>query len=83
MVMLILTFSSSVEAVVYYAITTLHNLLMHQSGSKHEVRSAGGIEMMVPLLDVKQEKFLAILTDCLHHLTSNHEASKVYYYFVV
>ena len=50
---------------------------MHQEGSKQEVRNANGIEMMVPLLDVRQEKFLAILTDCLHHLTMNHEESKV------
>ena len=33
--------SSPVESVLFYTITTLHNLLLHQEGSKNVVRLAG------------------------------------------
>ena len=33
--------SSPVENVLFYAITTLHNLLLHQDGSKMSLRIAG------------------------------------------
>ena len=42
--------SSPVESVLFYTITTLHNLLLHQEGSKNVVRLAGGIPKMVALL---------------------------------
>jgi len=35
--MLIRLLGSPVDTVVYYAITTLHNLLMHLEGAKEEV----------------------------------------------
>lgn len=51
-----------VEAVVFYAITTLHNLLLHQEGAKMAVRLAGGLQKMVQLLHKTNVKFLAIVT---------------------
>lgn len=53
---------SPVEAVVFYAITTLHNLLLHQEGAKMAVRLAGGLQKMVALLGRTNVKFLAIVT---------------------
>ena len=54
--------SSPVESVLFYTITTLHNLLLHQEGSKNVVRLAGGIPKMVALLQRNNVKFLAIVT---------------------
>ncbi|OUC49786.1 Armadillo/beta-catenin-like repeat protein, partial [Trichinella nativa] len=54
---------SHVDSVVFYAITTLHNLLLHQQGSKDEVRRSGGVPKMVALLQKPIPKFLAIVTD--------------------
>ena len=51
-----------VEAVVFYAITTLHNLLLRQEGAKMAVRLAGGLQKMVQLLHKTNVKFLAIVT---------------------
>ena len=59
------SFSSPVESVLFYAITTLHSLLLHQEGSKTAVRMAGGLQKMVALLQRNNVKFLAIVTDCL------------------
>ena len=53
------------EAVVFYAITTLHNLLLHQEGAKMAVRLAGGLQKMVALLGRTNVKFLAIVTGIL------------------
>merc|ERR1719511_453084 len=60
--------SSPVESVLFYAITTLHNLLLHQEGSKMAVRMSGGLQSMVALLSRPNVKFLAIVTDCLQIL---------------
>ena len=62
--------SSPVVSVLFYAITTLHNLLLHQEGSKMAVRLAGGLQKMVVLLQRNNVKFLAITTDCLQILAS-------------
>lgn len=43
--------SSPVDSVLFYAITTLHNLLLHQEGAKMAVRLAGGLQKMVALLN--------------------------------
>ena len=70
--------SSSAEAVLFYAITTLHNLLLHQEGSKMAVRMAGGLQKMVALLQRNNNvKFLAITTDCLQILAYGNQESKV------
>ena len=65
------------ESVVFYAITTLHNLLLHQDGAKEAVRLAGGLQKMVYLLRNENVKFLAIDTDCLQILAYGNQESKV------
>ncbi len=65
------------ESVLFYAITTLHNLLLHQEGAKMAVRLADGLQRMVPLLNKSNPKFLAITTDCLQLLSYGNQESKV------
>ena len=65
------------ESVLFYAITTLHNLLLHQEGAKMAVRLADGLQRMVPLLKKSNPKFLAITTDCLQLLSYGNQESKV------
>lgn len=65
------------ESVLYYAITTLHNLLLHQEGSKMAVRLAGGLQKMVLLLQRNNVKFLTIITDCLQILAYGNQESKL------
>lgn len=65
------------ESVLFYAITTLHNLLLHQDGAKMAVRLADGLQRMVPLLKKSNPKFLAITTDCLQLLSFGNQESKV------
>lgn len=69
--------SHRVESVVFYAITTLHNLLLHQEGAKMAVRLAGGLQKMVALLSKTNVKFLAIVTDCLQILAYGNQESKL------
>jgi len=69
--------SSPNESVVFYAITTLHNLLLHQEGAKEAVRMAGGLQKMVNLLAKDNCKFLAINTDCLQILAYGNQESKL------
>lgn len=69
--------SSPVESVLFYAITTLHNLLLHQEGSKMSVRLAGGLQKMVALLQRENPKFLAICTDCLQILAYGNQEGKL------
>ena len=68
--------SSPVESVLFYTITTLHNLLLHQEG-KNVVRLAGGIPKMVALLQRNNVKFLAIVTDCLQIMAYGNQESKL------
>lgn len=65
------------DSVLFYAITTLHNLLLHQEGAKMAVRLAGGLQKMVALLNKTNVKFLAITTDCLQILAYGNQESKV------
>ncbi|TNM97550.1 hypothetical protein fugu_015706 [Takifugu bimaculatus] len=74
---LIRMLSSPVESVLFYAITTLHNLLLHQEGAKMAVRLADGLQRMVPLLKKSNPKFLAITTDCLQLLSYGNQESKL------
>ncbi|KAG7485974.1 junction plakoglobin-like [Solea senegalensis] len=69
--------SSPIESVLFYAITTLHNLLLHQEGAKMAVRLADGLQRMVPLLKKSNPKFLAITTDCLQLLSYGNQESKL------
>ncbi|KAG8183879.1 hypothetical protein JTE90_009935 [Oedothorax gibbosus] len=63
--------------ILFYAITTLHNLLLHQKGAKLAVCQAGGLHMMVSLLKHNNVKFLAIVTDCLRILAYGNQENKV------
>lgn len=65
------------DSVLFYAITTLHNLLLHQEGAKMAVRLASGLQKMVALLNKTNVKFLAITTDCLQILAYGNQESKV------
>lgn len=76
-IIVFLFYSSPVESVLFYAITTLHNLLLHQEGSKMAVRLAGGLQKMVALLQRNNVKFLAIVTDCLQILAYGNQESKL------
>nr|WMQ53813.1 putative bCatenin1 [Girardia tigrina] len=67
----------SMESVLFYAITTLHNLLLYQEGGKEAVRISGCIPKMVALLQKNNIKFLTICTDCLQILAFNHQPSKL------
>ncbi|XP_043530657.1 junction plakoglobin-like [Chiloscyllium plagiosum] len=69
--------SSPIESILFYAITTLHNLLLHQEGAKMAVRLADGLQKMVPLLKKNNVKFLAITTDCLQLLAYGNQESKL------
>ncbi|EMP40489.1 Junction plakoglobin [Chelonia mydas] len=69
--------SSPVESVLFYAITTLHNLLLYQEGAKMAVRLADGLQNMVPPLNKNNPKFLAITTDCLQLLAYGNQESKL------
>lgn len=69
--------SSPMESILFYAITTLHNLLLHQEGAKMAVRLADGLQRMVPLLKKSNPKFLAITTDCLQLLSYGNQESKL------
>ncbi|KPM11473.1 Armadillo-like protein [Sarcoptes scabiei] len=69
--------SSSIESILFYAITTLHNLLLHQDGSKDDVRIHGGIQKMVSLLNRDNFKFLAIVADCLKVLAYGNQEGKM------
>ncbi|XP_066530331.1 junction plakoglobin isoform X2 [Hoplias malabaricus] len=69
--------SSPMESVLFYSITTLHNLLLHQEGAKMAVRLADGLQRMVPLLKKTNPKFLAISTDCLQLLSYGNQESKL------
>ncbi|XP_054154024.1 armadillo segment polarity protein-like [Oppia nitens] len=76
-VALVKLLSSPVESVLFYAITTLHNLLLHQEGSKMAVRLAGGLQKMVALLQRNNVKFLTIVTDCLQILAYGNQEGKL------
>lgn len=69
--------SSPLESVLFFAITTLHNLLLHQEESKVAVRMAGGVQKLVPLLRRNNVKFLTIVTDCLQILAYGNQESKL------
>lgn len=74
---LLFPLSSAIDAVVNYALSTLHNLLLHLEHAKLEILRCGGCQKMVGLLNSNNPKFLAILTDCLHMLAFNNDEVKV------
>lgn len=68
---------SPVEIVVFYAISSLHNLLLHQEGSKMVVRLSGGLQKMVSLLSRNNYKLLTYVTDCLHLMVYGNQEGKL------
>lgn len=77
---LIKLLGSPVESVVYYAITTLHNLLMYEPNAKMQIHHYNGTRKMVELLSSplnRNGKFLAIVMDCLHILAYNNSEVKL------
>lgn len=78
---------SPLEPVVLYALTTLHNLMLHLDGGLNAVRAEGGAAKMAAVLDRhlgrKTDKFLAVLTDCLKLLAFKNPDSKVPFPFLV
>lgn len=74
---LIHALSSPIDAIVFNALTTLHNLLLHQEGTKMTVRLNGGLQKMVNLLQRDNHKFLAIVADCLHILAYGNQEGKL------
>ncbi|ESN94528.1 hypothetical protein HELRODRAFT_189420 [Helobdella robusta] len=74
---LIRLLSSPIESILFYAMTTLHNLLLHQEGAKMAVHTAGGLQKMVALLTYDDPKFLAITTDCLQLLAYGNQECKL------
>lgn len=68
---------SPLERVVCYAITTLHNLLLHQDGAKLAVRLAGGVQKMVNLLNRSNGKLLAVVCDCLQIMAYGSQEGKL------
>lgn len=75
---LIKLLSSPIEPVVFYAMTTIHNLLMYEESAKMQVRKCGGIQKMVTLLNTHQNaKFLTLVMDSLQIMTFNNSESKL------
>lgn len=75
---LIKLLSSPMEPVVFYALTTLHNLLMYEDTAKIQIRKCGGIQKMVTLLSTHQNaKFLTLVMDSLQILAFSNSESKL------
>ncbi|CAF1039965.1 unnamed protein product [Didymodactylos carnosus] len=68
---------SPIEVVVNYAMSALHNLLLYIEQAKTEILRCGGCHKMVSLLNNSNQKFLAIVTDCLHMLAFNNQEVKI------
>ncbi|XP_055353643.1 armadillo segment polarity protein-like [Paramacrobiotus metropolitanus] len=64
---------------VRYAVTILHNMIVmeHFPQAKTEVFRHGGVQAMVPLLDIADGKFVSVVCDCLKHLTIGNQEAKV------
>ena len=75
--LLVRLLGSPAEKVVFFAISTLHNLMQFQEGAKSAVRAAGGIQKMVPLLRSRDPKFLSVNVDCLQLLAYGDQDSKL------
>uniref|UniRef100_A0A915ICE2 Beta-catenin n=1 Tax=Romanomermis culicivorax TaxID=13658 RepID=A0A915ICE2_ROMCU len=74
---LIKLLESPVDRVLFYATTTLHNLILHQLGAQDAIRRLDGVPKMVNCLKKHNNaKFLAILIDCLYNLSLNNQEAK-------
>ena len=66
---------------MFYAITTLHNLLLNYEESRTDIFLARGLEVMIQLLPFNNVKFQAIISDCLYILAHSHPECKVSNFF--
>ena len=73
---ILINFSSPINSILNYAISTLHELLLHQEESIPAVRSVGGLHVMVPLLRKDNALFLSIVVDSIRLLAYRHQESK-------
>ncbi|GFW51081.1 armadillo segment polarity protein [Trichonephila clavipes] len=69
--------SSPMESILFYTVTTLHNLLLNQEGSKLSVCEAGGLQKLVMLLKHTNENFLSVVVDCLQTLAFRNPKNKL------
>ncbi|GFQ64364.1 catenin beta [Trichonephila clavata] len=69
--------SSPMESILFYTVTTLHNLLLNQEGSKLSVCEAGGLQKLVTLLKHTNESFLSVVVDCLQTLAFRNPKNKL------
>eukprot|EP00095_Tigriopus_kingsejongensis_P003843 maker-scaffold20_size707684-snap-gene-3.14 protein:Tk03843 transcript:maker-scaffold20_size707684-snap-gene-3.14-mRNA-1 annotation:"hypothetical protein CAPTEDRAFT_157160" len=69
--------ASPAKSVVFFATQALHNLLAFQPGTKMAIITEGGIQKMVPLLQLRDPKFLAVLMDCLQMISFQDSESKL------
>lgn len=76
-VALIRALSSPIDIVVFNALSTIHNLLLHQEGAKMNVRLNGGLQKLVMLLQRDNPKFLTLVADCLHILAYGNQEGKL------
>merc|ERR1712226_119441 len=74
--LLIKLLGSSVEKVVFLSMSCLHNLLLHQKGSKEAIIQAGGVVKISHLFKVNNAKFLALAADSLQMLSYGIEEVK-------
>lgn len=52
---------SGIESTVHYAVTTLHNLLLHVVDAKNEIIVNNGLQAFVPLLAAHNSKLQALV----------------------
>jgi hypothetical protein len=75
---LIRLLSSPIENIVYYALSTLHNLLMYEPQAKVQIHHYNGTRKMIELLSqYNNPKFLALVLDSLHILAFNNSEVKL------
>uniref|UniRef100_A0AC34Q7M4 Uncharacterized protein n=1 Tax=Panagrolaimus sp. JU765 TaxID=591449 RepID=A0AC34Q7M4_9BILA len=67
---------SRVEAIVHYAVTTLHNLLRYVETAKDEIIHHGGLEALTPLLTASNSRLQALVADSLYFLLFEHPYCK-------
>jgi hypothetical protein len=75
---LIRLLGSPIENIVYYALSTLHNLLMYEPQAKAQIHHYNGTRKMIELLgQYNNPKFLALVLDSLHILAFNNGEVKL------
>lgn len=83
--MLVTMLSDASESVVKYALSMIHELLLHMSGATvAPIRIAGTVPILTRLLETEQSgKFHAIVLNCLVILCGNDEPSKLIFVTII